>query len=47
MSLKQSFLCRSEKIVVGLHLRLSPVGTVVEPAYPLFLHRPNPILEEE
>ena len=31
--------------MVGLHLLLSPVGTVVKPAYPLFAHRPNPIQE--
>ena len=30
MSLTQSSLCRSEKLVVGLHLLLSPVGTVGE-----------------
>ena len=31
--------------MVGLHLLLSPVGTVVKPANPMFVHRPNPILE--
>ena len=43
MSLTQS--CRSDKLEVGLHLLLSPVGTAVKPAHRLFAHRPNPIQE--
>ena len=47
MSLTQSFLCWSDKLVVGLHMLLTPVSTVVRTAYPLFAHPPNPILEGE
>ena len=37
MSLTQSFLCeRVMTLVVGLHLLLSSVDTVVKPAYPFF-----------
>ena len=45
MSLTQSFLCGSDKLVVSLHFLLSPVGTVVKPAYPFIADRPNPIQE--
>ena len=47
MILTQSFPCRSDKLMVGLHLLLFPVGTVVKPADLLFAHRPHPIQEGE
>ena len=31
--------------MVGLHLLLSPAGTVVKPTCPSFARRPNPIQE--
>ena len=43
MNLTQSFLCRSDRLVIGLHLLLSPVSKVVKPACSVFAHRPNPI----
>ena len=47
MNLTQSFLCRRDKLVIGLHLLLSPVSTVVKPAYSVFALRQNPIQEVE
>ena len=40
-----SFNGKSDKLVVGLHLFLSPVSTAVKPACSVFDHRPNPIQE--
>ena len=42
-----SFLRKSDQLVVGLHLLLSPVSTVVKPAYSVFAHHPSPIQEGE
>ena len=42
-----SFLGKSDKLVIGQHLLLSPVSTAVEPAYSEFDHRPHPIQEGE
>ena len=47
MNLTLNFLSRSDKFVAGLHLLLSLVSTVVKPACPVFVHRPNPIQEGE
>ena len=37
----------SDKLLVGPHLLLSPVCTVVKPAYSVFTHHPNPIQDGE
>ena len=39
MSLTLSFFCRSDKLVLGLHLLLSPVSTAVKPAEHEVAHR--------
>ena len=43
MNLTLSFLRRNDKLVIGRHLLLSPVSTVVKPAYSVFAYHPNPI----
>ena len=43
MNLTLSFLGKSDKLVIGQHLLLSPLSTVVKPACSEFDHRPNPI----
>ena len=45
MNLTQNFLLRSDKLVIGQHLLLSPVNTVVKRAWSVLAHRPNPIQE--
>ena len=35
----------SDKLVIGRHLLLSPVSTVVKPAYSDNAHRPSPTQE--
>ena len=47
MNLLLSFLWRSDKLVIGRHLLLSPVSTVVKPACSVFAHRPHPTQEGE
>ena len=46
MNLTPSFLLQSDKLVIGLHLLLSPARTVLKPAEHEFAHHPNPIQEE-
>ena len=45
--LDTEFSLKGDKLVIGQHLLLSPVKTVVKPAGSVFAHRPNPIQEEE
>ena len=47
MNFTLSFLLRSDKLVIGQHLLLSPVSTAVKPAFSEFDHCPNPIQEGE
>ena len=45
MNLTSSFLSQSDKLAIGPHVLLAPVGTVVKPAEHGFPHHPNPIQE--
>ena len=45
MNWTSSFLLKSDELVIGPHLLLVPVGTVVKPAEHEFAHRPNRIQE--
>ena len=45
MNFTLSFLLRSNTPVISQHLLLSPVSTVVKPAWSVFADRPNPIQE--
>ena len=47
MNFTLSFLLRSDKLVIGQHLLLSPASTAVKPAFSEFDHCPNPIQEGE
>ena len=41
-----SFLWKSDKLVVGQHLLVSPPNAAVKPAYSVSGHRPNPTIQE-